>query len=370
MVRLLRSRLSPISFDVGANGVRGCQVQARGNRAQLCDVLTFDRPNHAHDDEEESVGPKPAALARLIERGNFRGRDVALVLSPPDVHFFPLRLPAAALRQTPESLQQALRWEVSRQSRGASDQIEVRHWLLPAARGQEANVMAVALDSNRAERLCDQFSQHGLTVRRIDVSPCALVRAARLHWSPAEHDVWGMLDLGLRHSLLTVVVGTIPTYVRSLTVTHDQLTRRIAEAFEVPYQLAERLKCERGIATDAREARAVTPRKEMMNATDLPRVLGGVLNDTIRNLAREIERCFTYVLQSHPDAALNRLMLAGGGARLSGLADSLASALGIPTAVLTSKAAADAAVQGVGEVTYEPQSAMAVGGALLGLEWA
>lgn len=370
MVSWLRPRRSAITFDVGAAGIRVCQFQRRGGRLTPCDTLTVGGAPLSGDDPPAALSLDPAQLQRLIGRGSFRGRAVALVLSPPEVQFFPLRLPPAALAQPPERVNQALQYEVAQQSRQSADALEVRHWCLPGGRGQTANVMAVALPTESVRRWCLEFARHGLRLRRVDVSPCALLRLARQAWTPAAHDVWGVLDLGLRRSVLTAAVGAVPTYVRTLSLgTHDW-TKRLAQAFEVGYAVAEQLKREHGWQA-AERGIGRTPRTgNLLQAADVAAAVASVLREPLQVMCAEISRCFAYVLQSYPEAAVQRLYLAGGGAALRGLPALLAAELNMPVLPLTHTTEAEAAAweQPLSGARIEPQAASAAGGAMLELE--
>ena len=382
MLSRFRTRRSAITFDVGAAGLRAYQLRQRGPAPALCDALQFERTPTADAVAPAAPAVDPAQLDRLIGQGHFAGRDVGLVLSPPDVQFFPLRLPTQALSQAPERIEQALKWEVAQQSRGAADDLEVRHWRLPHSAGQQANVMAVAAPAELVLRWCGLLQQHHLSLRRIDVSPCALVRLCRAVWTPADQDLWGVLDLGLRHSTLTVVVGTVPTYVRCLSISTHQWTRKLAEAFEVTCTIAEQLKRQqplqsgdRGIRTSAAGG---SDGHGLQHAADLSSAFWGVLRESIQTLALEVGRCFSYVMHTFPDHSVKRLFLAGGGAGLSGLPGILAGELGIPVVTLATVARGSPPPSGespapqwehpLAGIRLEPQAAAALGGALLDLE--
>jgi type IV pilus assembly protein PilM len=361
MVIALRKRRSAVTLDLGSGGTRVCQLAAgRG------DLLRLEQL--PHDDDTLAVSDVSAGqFRRWLGQGRFCGDHVSLVLSPPEVHFFPLRLPAQALQQPAERVEQALKWEVAQQSRSSPDQFELRYWTLPEGRGPSANVMAVVLPTPAAQRLCDQVERDGLSLRRVDVAPCALVRLARRLWTPAEHDVWGVLDLGLRQATLTVVVGTTPTYVRPVSVSAHQWTQRIASTFDVAYPVAEQIKREHGVGTHA--GADETPAPPDAQGEDLARVCGAVLRDDLRALAQECARCFAYVLQGYPDHEPRQLFLAGGGGRLNGLPEALSQSLDMPVRPLDNRGTEGLSwAEPLTEVRVEPQTALVVGAALLDLE--
>lgn len=366
MVSWLHTRRSAITFDVGSAGLRACQLTRRGATPGLQDLLQLDLMPTPEGEDLPAPLPDPALVARAVGQGRFCGSDVALVLSPPDVQFFPLRLPEQALRQEPEKLHQALRWEVAQQTRGAADELEVRAWPLPRGRTQDANLLAVATSAKAAAAWCDQLAAHGLHVRRIDVSPCALVRLATLAWSPAAQELWGVLDLGLRHATLTVVVGTTPAYVRTLTQTPHQWTCKLAKTFEVSYAVAEQLKREHALQPTERGFRPGPGAQNLLQSPELGGVLTNVLRDALQSLAAQVGRCFSYVMQGFPDQPVSRLLLAGGGAALGGLVPLLEAELGVPVAHLV-ETQADVPAR-PGHPQLDARAAAVYGGALLDLE--
>ena len=391
MVSWIHARRSAITFDLGGAGLRAFQFRgsprARGT-PRLCDALQVERsiatPDESEEGEDVGLPPPvldPTQVDRLLGQGRFIGRDVALVVSPPEVQFFPLQLPEAALSQDPARIEQALTWEVAQESRRAASELEVRHWRLPRGRGQQANVMAVAMPSALALSWCDALQRSRLALRRIDVSPCALVRLAQQLWHPETNDLWGVLDLGLRHTTLTVVVGTVPAYIRSLAASAHQWTRRLAKAFEVSYPVAEQLKREQRVHAERRAGASdhagegpstdlVASSHTLAQTGDLASALSSVLRESLQALARDVGRCFSYMMQSFPEHTVKRLLLAGGGAQLQGLPDVLESALGISVTPLTRGSANEPASwdSASPEVRLEPRTAAALGGALLDLE--
>ena len=329
--------------------------------------------------------PSAARLARLVGQGSFCGREIALILPPADVQFHAFRLPERVLSEGDQRIQAALKWEVSRETRTEPADLEVRHWLLPPGHHQGLNVMAAAVATRQAVQYFELFARHHLYLRRLDVSPCAIVRAACQVWTPAENELWGILDIGFHQASLTIVVGHTPTYIRSLSATTDQWTRQLATALDVPGAVAERLKRQHGIrpvepASQPSRARkeAIHP-LEQLDAEALPAVFFGLLRQSFDTLVQDVNRCFSYVLQNFTDSNVSRLFLAGGGAHLPGFASFLDTQLGLSVFPLTTSVdqqnpEAIAQPQSSGPpsnlpaIDFGPTVATAVGGAILDLE--
>jgi Tfp pilus assembly PilM family ATPase len=372
MIPWLQRRCSTISFDVGASGVRACQLRRCGRRFEVCDALNFERPQTAGQAKVSEPVIEPARLEGLVGRGSFVGRNVTLVLSPPEVQFFPITLPAQALRQDHARIEQALKCEVAQQSRRSESELEVRFWTLPASRAQMANVMAVVLRSELALGWAAGFAQQRLQLHRIEAAPCALVHLAASLWPPTESELWGVLDLGLRGAVLTVVVGTVPTYIRVLSASAHEWTQQLARAFDIPPAVAERLKREHGIQPARGELRANTYAPTLAGVKDLASAFGSVLREPLTTLTRELRMCLSYVMQNFPEVSLGRLVLAGGGANLRGLPEVIRESLDVPVSLLrVQRGSADSAASSAsprlihGDVA--PQSAACAGAAMLDL---
>jgi len=318
----LRPRQSAITFDAGAAGVRVLQLRRLGGRLLTVDALNLELP----DDANPSDG---ARLARMAGQARFCARRVGLVLSPPEARFFTHRVPGKLLEQPAQRVREALAWEVARETRTEPGVLEVRWWPLPAGHHQGLNVMSAAMPRAQAEAWFDAFAARGLFLQRIDVSPCALARLARHIWTPTEKELWGLVDLGARQTHLTMVIGATPAYIRSLPISSQRFTQRIAEAFEIPLAEAEQLKRRHGIRPGARGVRSVGPGSRLQG-DDVSAVLYSLLREFLDHLVHEIELCASYVARNYADLQVSRFLLAGGGANLAGLGEHLELTLGLP----------------------------------------
>lgn len=355
MLTLARQQLSGVCFDVGGGGLRACQARRRGTSVALCDVMQIEAPGAAEAGLLDS-----ARLARTLAQGRFRGRNVTLVLSPPVVSFLPLTLPTALLTQSPDRLEAAIKWEVSRGLRESVEAIEVRWWKIPHAGSQQPNFMVVALPSLVARACDEQLQREGLSLARITVSPCALARAARALSPSMDGEIWGILDIGLRQSTLTMVVEHTPVYVRSLPVGGPAWTRMIADALGVSPEMAETLKRRYGVSPGERGLRAGGGIAGLSD-DELPRILFSVLRPSLETLVQEVLDSFAYVFRTTPDGGASRLWLAGGGAALSGLSEYLGLSCGSTVSPL---ACGEGSPSPCG-LKFNAQSAASFGAALL-----
>lgn len=366
MLPKLRRSHSAILFDVGTSGVRMFQVNRAGSGTRLIDALRAERNATAALTTVEGAAPPDwfdaEQLRRFIGQGRFIGTDIGLVLSPPDVKFVPLALPEAALararRLGPTAIAAALKVELAQAQRGDSDEFEVCHWDLPAARGTRANVMVAAVRTDVAARWCTDCAAQGLTLTRLEVLPSALVRGAA-EVAPAEAgEVWGILDLGHRHTTMTVVLGNTPVYIRGLAAGQRRWIDRLSEAFEITPAVAHELLHTHGLQSDARAGVDRSGGRDLFLATDVGGAVTCIVQEELAALGREVERCFAYVLQAYPCQTAPRIFLAGSGACVPRLDAVLERCIGVPVACLAPPAGSSTA-------SFGTTDAAAYGAALL-----
>lgn len=361
MIGSFGRRASAITLDVGCASVQAVQLARCRGATVIAEQLNVDlRPHEALAVPEAGLELDASRVARLLARGRFRGREVTFSLAPPNVAFQPLRLADRVLSRPPDEVAEAVRFEVAREMRKAPEELEVRYWKLPSA---SPNVMAVAMSSARAAQWFADFEQQGLTLRGLQPAPCALVEAALRQFTPGPTDGWGILDLGFHRSLLTVVVCRTPIYVRSIHVCGGAMTRLLAEAFDMSFVEAERLKCTSGILPADESAPPVPSGAPDAEARELPWIVLGLLRRPLDELAKEIVTCFSYAMQNLPELSVQRLLLAGGGANLRGLPGFLETQLGVQVEVLGPGQSEEP-----NSIPFSPSSAAAIGGALLDLE--
>lgn len=357
-----RSARSAVTIDVGAARLRACQVRLGGSRVALHDSLKLDWS--LPPDADVPTAPDAARLERVLSHGRFAGRDVTLVVSPPTVSCLALQLPRAVLAQPVSRQDTAIRWEIAGSLPEPVDGYEVRWQEIPSDGAGKSNVLVIAMPTRFALACHEALARIGFRLRRIDASPCALARALKLVVPAGAEELCGVVDLGWRHSTLTMIVAGMPVYVRALPAAGPAWTRHLAAALDISVDLAESVKRRFGVRPGGRAIRAGGGLAEL-SGDDMPRVVFSVLREPIESLLRETLDCFAYIFRAMPQLTSGRLLLTGGGACMPGLAEHIAAIANVPTTVLCGPVGQD-----IARPLFDGELATAVGGALLDTEQA
>ncbi|MBU0641578.1 MAG: pilus assembly protein PilM [Planctomycetes bacterium] len=346
---------SSIALDAGPASIALCQLtRKRGS-------LGFHRWGALEDPlRERTAGEQLDRLpleraTRLVEQTGFRGHQVSIALKPPDAFFQAAKIPDSMRGAPRPQWLTMLRFEAARDAQCDPEELEVDFWRLPPGNRSGANVMITAVHRPVIARWCEALRAMGLTLRQVDVAPCALLRAA---WhtglprvrpgadaKPEQRQVlWGVLDIGFSGALLAVALNSHCVYVRPLMTGGDALSLALVDALEVDYAVAETLKRQytgprptpaRAEGQPPSDSIETLPPAVANHALDgVDQALHAVLRARIRHLATEIERAFAYPMENYPDATPTAIYLCGGGARLGGLPEALHRLLGVEVALL------------------------------------
>lgn len=324
-----RRRCSGIALDIGRASVSACQVARNRRGLTLCKWGAVEDPLRERPSGDELSDTPVERTTRLVRQLGFRGRDLLLALKPPDVSFLTVTVPDAISSASPEQLLNGLRFEAARELRCDPSSLVVDGWPLPRGNRSGENYMITAIPQTAAARWSSFADSIGMILRRIEVLPSALLRAAWRDGRQADDALWGVLDLGCRSCVLALAKGPHCVYVRQLSINGDCLTQSICDSLGVDYAAAEMLKREYRASPD-------TGRTDRGSAVGdrVPQSVHSLLRSHIKTLAGELERAFGYAMETYPDLSPTALYLSGSGTRLSGLRQTLRERLGIDVELL------------------------------------
>jgi type IV pilus assembly protein PilM len=297
-----------VGIDIGSTSVRAVEIEgatkARPTIARYHEVpLPFGAARSGEVLETHTVA---SALKRLWSEGGFKSKNVVLGMGNQRVIARDLVVPRMPLAQIRESLpfqvQDMLPMPVSEAlldfypiSEGEGEAGPVVNGLLVAAvkKSVLANVEAALLA--------------GLTPVEVDLIPFALTRLqSRAHSGPG---TTALVDVGSSTTNVVIIIAGVPQFVRIIPAGGNDVTMGIATTLEMEEHIAENAKRALGL-TPASVSREHRPILEQIQRTT-----GDLLN-SIRNT-------LSYFDNTHPVANVERIVLSGGGSRLTGFAAAL-----------------------------------------------
>ncbi len=189
------------------------------------------------------------------------------------------------------------------------DQIYTDCYILDSqGKSKQMKVMAVAAKKELVEMRLKMITGLNYTTDFIGINPIALANASsELDSLLTEGKVVAILDMGDSVSSLTLMVGKTPQFNRDIYIGGRDLTKRISNALAISYDEAEKIKCHPG-----------EKQKEVQSACE----------SSIANLIQELRVSLDYFSTENSNE-ITELVLTGGAAMMSGLADHIAKQLDI-----------------------------------------
>lgn len=326
--RLRISACGPIGLDVGSRAIKAVQAAPAGDGTwRLEAAVSVPRAEPGAPLSEREL----ERLLGVLDRHGFVGTEFAIA-SPPEA------LMSAALELPPRSpgvpIEQIARLELARSHRRDPASFEMAVWdvPIPSRAGEGTHLMAVACPHEGVEAVLTVFDALGMDVSSVDVRPCALARAC----SPLAGAAPGMtaiLELGWSRGLLVLLYQNVVVYERTMEegavgALHAKVRDLLgADPDVVDYVL--------GVIAPR------TPPSERRRVGEVPGRAGRLVSAFVEGLVRELSLSLGYISGRYPATAgggrgaVDRLLLAGGGALMPGLASRLADGLNVEARVIT-----------------------------------
>jgi type IV pilus assembly protein PilM len=200
------------------------------------------------------------------------------------------------------------------------DEVVWDHQLMGQKHGDTWDVGLVAIKADQLDDLVAAIKQGGLQVAAMDLAPMALYNALRYNL-PDLPGCTLVIDLGARSTNLVFSEGD-RVFCRSIPIAGHTISAAIAKEFEQDLVLAEKLKIEKGqVGLGGAYAEPADPTEAR---------IAKVVRNTMTRLHSEISRSINFYRTNHNGTAPDRILLAGGNAKLTYATDFFAEKLNAP----------------------------------------
>jgi type IV pilus assembly protein PilM len=303
-----------VGLDIGSFAVRAVELSLGGGQPVLERFAQVTLPPGAvRGGEVVDVGAVGAAVKRLWAQGGFRSKRAVLGVANQRVIVRQAEVPA----MNEGDLQAALQFEAQDLIPIPIEDAILDFQIVEQLVGEEGEPrMRILLAAAQREMIRTYLAgveAGGVAASAVDVTPFALVRAATLG-APAFDETGAEAIVCIGGGVTNVVVHEqgIPRFVRVLLVGGDDITEAISRELNVDIDYAEDVK---------RRADVNSPEDAVSRA-------GQVVAQRLVPLVEEIRGSLDYYAAQTQSAPITRVLVTGGGSRITGLMERLQSQLG------------------------------------------
>lgn len=329
---------SVVGLDIGSSGVRGVELSANGKtKPTLIRSYEIPLPTGAvvrgEVLEPEVVG---AALKRLWSQGGFKSKKVVLGTGNQGVIVRDLTVPKMSLKHIRESLP----FQVATTLQMPLADLLLDFYPMSESDGEQGpviNGLLVAAGKREILGNVSAVEKAGLTPVEVDLIPFALNRL--LVSRPEVMGTVALIDIGGTTTSIIISSNGVPWFVRIIPTGGDDLTNALKQELEIETPAAEELKRSLRLGTPdlgddeskpgtikcaCAKCVAEDPTAENSRYQALLHSVSAELLGSLRNTVN-------YFNNTRPQDPVQKILLTGGGAQLSGIGEALSEVTHVPT---------------------------------------
>jgi len=308
---------SAVGIDIGSRTIKAVEVEPYGNGWRLTNAaLQPTPPDSCRDGVITNIFDVSQAIRKLLNSANIKSTLAVAAISGSQVIVRQCQFP----KMSEATMRKSIRFEAGKHiSASIEDSIIEFEILGDVPDSVEMNVMLVAAPRELVDSRVGVLEAAGLEPVALDVEAFALIRSL-VEVAPSNGFNGNTTDVN-------IVSNGEFALTRSIPIAGDSFTNAIKTLTGLAFEDAERLKFEMAIQDSA----------DRLNVQEADNKSWKVVQPLLDELLREIRRSVHYYQSQFPEgsdqAAVSKIILSGGTAKMSGIAAYVSGKLGVPTEV-------------------------------------
>lgn len=300
-----RGKKSMVGVDIGSSSVKAVELQGRGKDLQLLS-LGFEalEADSVVDGQIIELNAVSNAISSIFNEHKIKTTQVAAGVNGHSVIVKNIVLP----QMSDGELQESFAWHAEEHIPFDISDVNLDYHVMDRS-GDAIHVLMAACKRDKVANLKQTIQLAGKQPTIIDVDAFALQNCYELNYDPQPGQVVALLNIGASTTNINILNGVRSVFTRDATFGGNQYTSLLQKELGLTFDQAESVK--RGM-----------PLPEGAEVRDV-----GPIMDTVSDiLALEIQKTMDFYRATveDGDSAVQKILVSGGGSKLTGLADFLA----------------------------------------------
>ena len=304
----LSSEQLVVGVDIGSHAVKVCQLKRTDKAYSVLSVGSALLPEGAVDDgtlnEPEVVGQ---AIADLFKNLKIKSKKVGFSISGYSVIVKKVNLAVMDDSTLEEHImaeaEQYIPFDIE------DVYLDFQDLKTSTEENERTDVMLVAAKKDIVDDYLEMLENIGLQATIVDVDGFALENTYEYN-TPKSENV-ALVDIGASKMNINIISSGISVVARDIVVGSRQLTEHIQNRFDLEFDEAEAIKLGHQPAGDRKE--------------EIEKIFSTVCTQWVL----EIKKAIDLYHSNYPESPLKKLVLSGGGSKVTGLTDFLANETGL-----------------------------------------
>src|SRR5882672_12534441 len=300
-----------VGLDIGSSSVKAVELSRKGGTLQLLS-LGFEnlQPDTVVDGQIMELNNVSNVINSIFNEHQIRTSRVAAGVSGHSVIVKNIVLP----HMSQEELQESFSWHAEEHIPFDIADVNLDYELTGKS-SESLHVLMAACKSDKIANVKQAIQLAGKQPMIIDVDTFALQNCYEVNYQPNVGEIVALLNIGASTMNINILNGTRSVFARDASVGGSQYTSLLQKELGLSFEQAESVK--RGMALpEGVEGRDIQP----------------IIESVSDILALEIQKTMDFYRATAEDgeSSIQKILLSGGGAKLTGLSEYLAKRFEIP----------------------------------------
>jgi len=301
-----RGKKSMVGVDIGSSSVKAVELQGKNGDFQLVS-LGYEslQPDSVVDGQIMELNAVSSAIGNIFTEHKIKTSKVAAGVNGHSVIVKNIVLP----QMTDDELRESFAWHAEEHIPFDISDVNLDYHVTDST-PEAIHVLLAACKRDKVANLKQAIQLAGKQPAVIDVDAFALQNCYELNYDPQPGQVVALLNIGASTTNINILNGNRSVFTRDATFGGNQYTSLLQKELGLTFDQAEQVK--RGM-----------PLPESIEQRDIQPIV-----DTVSDiLALEIQKTMDFYRATVEDGeeAVQQILVSGGGSKLRGLVEFLAS---------------------------------------------
>ena len=303
-----------IGLDIGSSSVKAVELQGKPGNLELvtlgCDNLQKDT---IVDGQIMELNDVSNVISNIFREHTIKTQRVAASVSGHSVIVKNIVVP----QMSEEELQESFSWHAEEHIPFDISDVSLDYQIT----GQTSDALHVLMAACKRDKIANLKQAIQLAGKQpavVDVDAFALQNCYEINYNPQPGQIVALLNIGASTMNINILSGARSVFTRDVSVGGNQYTNLLQKELGLTFEQAEAVK-RGGPLPEAAESHAIEP----------------ILETVSDILCLEIQKTFDFYRATAEDheAAVQKILLSGGGSKLKGLSEYLSQRFEIPVEV-------------------------------------
>jgi len=303
-----------VGLDIGSSSVKAVELSRKGGTLQLLNLGYENlQTDTIVDGQIMELNNVSNVISNIFSEHQIKTNRVAAGVSGHSVIVKNIVLP----QMSEDELQESFSWHAEEHIPFDIADVNLDYQLTGNS-SESMHVLMAACKSDKIANVKQAIQLAGKQPIIIDVDAFALQNCYEANYQPKVGEIVALLNIGASTMNINILNGTRSVFARDASVGGSQYTSMLQKEFGLSFEQAEAVK-RGGPIPEGIEERPIQP----------------IIETVSEILALEVRKTMDFyrATAEEGEAAIQKILLAGGGSKLSGLGEYLAKRFEIPVEV-------------------------------------